>query len=179
MRPESRRERERTVTVSLLGTGPEPSKLRRRARQDHRRTLLHGYVIPDESRRLRCRAIWLEIMRPAESDGLIPELGLHPQAPCRTRGADGIADPVTAPREIGIVQSPADHRGVPARRALVEAARQQTIVFQIADAGEQARGDASLQVAEDILVDLDLVRRRDFVIVGLETRRIGIVVVAG
>src|SRR5690606_13214283 len=90
-----------------------------------------------------------------------------------------IADPVAAAGEVVVGGRRSVHRHILRRGPLVETPRQQPVVLQVRDGGEQTGGDRACGVAQNRLVHLDLVAGGDLVVVRLETGGVGVVVVAG
>ena len=81
--------------------------VRIRAGQHYRGAACLGFVVADEALRLG-GAVWREIMRPAEADGLVPELRRTWKGPGADAGVDRVADRAALVGEIGIVERIAD-----------------------------------------------------------------------
>ena len=116
-------------------------------------------------------------MCPAIADRLIEELDLEPQRSALS-DLDREAHAVVPADEVRIALGLTVHRGIRQRRCLGEAARQQAVVLEIPRGLQEACRDVPLLVAEDRLVDLDLIRGAQIGVMRLEVRGIEIVVVA-
>src|SRR5262245_23517039 len=90
-----------------------------------RRALLE---VARESCRLG-RVVRAEVLGPAETDRLVEQPHVDARAANRTRQLEPIAHPVAARAEIGIAYRIALHADLGVGRRLVEAARQQAVVF--------------------------------------------------
>src|SRR5205807_7762118 len=72
----------------------------------------------------------------------------------------------------------ASHRNVFLRILLIKSRRQESIVFQISNSEEQAGGHVTCRILQDGLVDLDLVRACDLLVVRLKLQRVAIVMIS-
>ena len=117
-------------------------------------------------------------MSPAEADGLVPELDPDVQ---RTRGGvrgNDVTHHAAVIGEVGIGGGFAVDGDVGLCRGFVEADGEQPVVLEVADGAEKAGGDVAVGIAEDGLVDLDLVGKGDLAEVRLESGGVFVVDVA-
>src|SRR6185312_16302620 len=112
-------------------------------------------------------ALWLsgligpQVVRPAETYRLIPELHLHlVRTGCIFHG-DFITDAAGTAGEGRIVSCCANDANIVLRRRLVEPQRENAVVLQIIAGSNQAGGYVPLLIAQDRLEDLHLIRAGD------------------
>src|SRR5579862_1590553 len=130
----------------------------------------------DKALRFDC-LVRAEIVCPSKTNRLIPQFYLYLVGTVAAYG-HLIPDPARAPCERWIVPRFAHHADIMLRGGLVEAGRQNAVVFQVIDCAEQTRGDVPLLIAQNRLEDLHLTGTRDDLMMGLEPERVCIVHVA-
>src|SRR6266513_2690392 len=104
--------------------------------------------------------------------------GFNRERSCCGTDGRGIANTVSAIREAGVLQCFTNYRNILLGRLLVEAVRQQAVVLDVAYSRQESGGDMTVLITKDGFIDLDLIRAAYFRIVRLETRGVGVVVVA-
>lgn len=148
-----------------------------RMREHDRAGLRHGIEVAHEAFWFWCR-VRSQIVRPAETDRLVPEFDLDLKRTLRAAEIDRVAHLVACGCEIRVVGSIADDGNVFVRGLLFESGRQKAIVLEISYSRSQARGHAAFAVFQDGLVDLDLVASGDLPQMRLKPRRFDVVNIA-
>src|SRR6201984_1166816 len=94
--------------------------------------LCRRLVIANPSLRFRC-LVRREIVRPTETDWLVPEFHLHVERPRGIAGFDHIPGERAFIVEVGVGGGLANNRNVWLSRFLVETPEQAAAVFQVSD----------------------------------------------
>ena len=124
------------------------------------------------------RLVWGQVVGPAKSDRLIPKFRLRLEGSGSPANVDDVACPAPLAGKVRIARGVADDFDVSARSLFIEAVRQQAVVFQISNCGQQAGGHMAVLIAKDRLEDLHLLRICDLPVVGFVAGWVRIIVIA-
>ena len=144
---------------------------RRRGGGDHGRPVGSVLVVAQEVLRLLVRLLAmqpLQVGHPTVVDRLVQQLGLDGEGTLRIARGDLVAGDVAPAHEVGVLLCLAPYLDLRRRLLLVEAHREDAVVFQVLGAAQQGSGGLAVGVRQNGLVDLDLIRRGDDLVVGLE-----------
>jgi hypothetical protein len=108
---------------------------------------------------------------------LIAELDLYPERAFETPDVDRVSNAVDAISEVDVFGRAAHNRDIGPGGAFLEPTRQETIVFEEPDRGQQTGRRHTRQVTHHRLVDLHLVRPMDLTVVRLIPRSVDVAVV--
>ena len=139
---------------------------------------MHGIEVGVKATRFIGPVVQLQIVGPTKANGLIPEFGFNGERSGCGAERRPVPNPMNAAGKPRVVERVADYRDVLVGGLLIEAVRQQAIVLEVAHARKQSGGHMTILIANDRFIDLDLIGAADFGVVGLETGRVGVIVVA-